>query len=218
MRTKLGDKAVDLEGQEAAALPAHLQNPISSGLNMKQLPSFGLDFLQGSNKIGDGKGVSTSGSLVNSSSSSSGGALSKCSSKTADTVLLSPIRRTTSISSFTFSEPVLVKKMVPDSYKMANGDSKKSSQQFSFSQPVQVVGSCQVTTNQLPDLTSSMVSGPIKARVSKEVQPLKFGSVMDILGGSSKLPDVTASTGIKVSSGSTWDSKFKMGQTQNDWS
>ena len=75
--------------------------------------------------------------------------------------------------------------MVPDSYKMANGDSKKSSQQFSFSQPVQVVGSCQVTTNQLPDLTSSMVSGPIKARVSKEVQPLKFGSVMDILGGES---------------------------------
>ena len=78
MRTKLGDKAVDLEGQEAAALPAHVQNPISSGLNMKQLPSFGLDFFQGSNKIGDGKVVSTSGSLVNSSSSSSGTRAYKC--------------------------------------------------------------------------------------------------------------------------------------------
>ena len=115
----------------------------------------------------------------------SGGALSKSSSKTADTVILSPVRRTTSISSFTFSEPVALKKLVPESLKMTNGDGKKSSQHFSFSQPVQVLGTDRVTSNHLPDLTSSMVSGPVKARVNKEVQPLKFGSVMDILGGKS---------------------------------
>ena len=68
---------------------------------------------------------------------------------------------------------------------MTNGDGKKSSQHFTFSQPVQVLGTDRVTSNHLPDLTSSMVSGPVKARVNKEVQPLKFGSVMDILGGKS---------------------------------
>ena len=115
-----------------------------------------------------------------------GGALSKSSSKTADTVILSPVRRTTSISSsFTFSDPVALKKLVPESLKMTNGDGKKSSQHFTFSQPVQVLGTDRVTSNHLPDLTSSMVSGPVKARVNKEVQPLKFGSVMDILGGKS---------------------------------
>ena len=79
VRTKLGDKAVDLQDQETAELPAHLQNPISSGLDIKQLPSFGLDFLKGSNKKGDGKVTSTtsSGSLVNSCSSSSSGTLQK---------------------------------------------------------------------------------------------------------------------------------------------
>jgi hypothetical protein len=114
-----------------------------------------------------------------------GGALSKSSSKTADTVLLSPIRRTTSITSYIFSEPVSVKKIVPESCKMTNGDGKKSSQHFSFSQPVEVLGSGRVTSNHLPDLTSSMVSGPVKARVNKEAPALKFGSVMDILGGKS---------------------------------
>ena len=48
-----------------------------------------------------------------------------------------------------------------------------------------MLGTDRVTSNHLPDLTSSMVSGPVKARVNKEVQPLKFGSVMDILGGKS---------------------------------
>ena len=178
IRTKLGEKAIVLEQQESEPLPPHLLNP-TIGLQLKQLPQFGLNFLQDSNKS-----FSASGPQLNHNNSSinslTSGVLSKSSSKTTDKVLLSPVK-SSSLSTFSFSEPVSILQGSSVNLQL-NG--QIHSQRFNFSHPEEVTAT---TTNHnvMPDLTTS-TSGAILSSIRSKVGPvqlLKTGSVMDILRG-----------------------------------
>jgi hypothetical protein len=196
VRTKLGDKAVDLEEHKPEPLPAHLSNPVSTGLDVKQLPNFG--FLQTSMKpassVSKAAGPLTN-SLSASSSNSSVGAVSNSSSKTADTLLLSPVKQNvspaslstlSSASTFKFAEPVSVAVSSTEfslSTSAVNGDVKR----FSFSEPVVVTIATGFASNQfaMPDLTTSVTSNAsskLNAGGVRPAQSLKTGSVLDILG------------------------------------
>lgn len=203
VRTKLGEKSVDLTSVEhhQEPLPAHLSNPVSSGLEVKQLPNFGF-FQKSSSPSISTTTLKTStdpspllNSLSASSSDTSIGGISKSSSKTADTVLMSPVKEFDSLSSsgsiltksltYKFSEPVSVSQSPVEiaSVVAVNGDIKH----YNFSVPLEVSPSV-VVANQfaMPDLTSSVTFNSVSSLNSggiKPAQSLKTGSVMDILGG-----------------------------------
>jgi hypothetical protein len=192
IRTKLGDKSNVLEQQQSEPLPPHLLDP-TSGLQLKQLPNFGLDFLE-SNKSFSTSGPQLLHSNSSSNSSSGGGALSKSSSKTADTVLLSPVRSSSS-STFSFSDPVsILQSSSINPLSSSNVNGQISFQRFTFSQPDEVTKTSNnhsTSTNHyvMPDLTTSTNGANLsllKNRVAP-VQSLKTGSVMDILGGNEVL-------------------------------
>jgi hypothetical protein len=192
IRTKLGDKSNVLEQQQSEPLPPHLLDP-TSGLQLKQLPNFGLDFLE-SNKSFSTSGPQLLHSNSSSNSSSGGGALSKSSSKTADTVLLSPVRSSSS-STFSFSDPVsILQSSSINPLSPSNVNGQISFQRFTFSQPDEVTKTSNnhsTSTNHyvMPDLTTSTNGANLsllKNRVAP-VQSLKTGSVMDILGGNEVL-------------------------------
>ena len=201
IRTKLGEKAIDLEDENSQpeVLPPHLLNPTSSGLELKQLPNFGFFSAQSSN---NGSKL-TSNPLLNSPGhrSSSSGALSKSSSKTADTILLSPVRRTA--SSFSFAEPQVVRPSSDTGLSSSKMNGENSSVKFTFSQPDEIApteSNRHLNSNNhfvMPDvtsstfLTSSTPSNNFSSTTSRlkempSIQSLKSGSVMDILGGNSE--------------------------------
>ncbi len=197
IRTKLGEKAIEIEDENSQpeVLPPHLLNPTSSGLELKQMPNFGFFSAPSPNNGSQ----STLNPVLNSPGHGGGstGALSKSSSKTADTVLLSPVRKT--VSSFSFSEPEVVSPSSNTGSFSSKMNGENSSARFTFSQPDEIAPSETIrhlnSNNHfvMPDVTSStFLSSTASNNFSStkshlkempSVQSLKSGSVMDILGG-----------------------------------